>query len=229
MQKPNFTVASGKQVEPHPQRGLVAFFLIVNFFLLILPDIVPGLRIPGSPWNWAGKIFAITFSCLLLAWSPWLRRNIGLRWRQAQGSIPVSLFCFAVCLGAGIYMGLRESPMAFSRDTLLFQLFMPTLDEELAFRGIALAMQERTYGQSPMSCRLRYGWAAFVLSLVFGLCHALSFEQGHIEFSLLVLVEIFGFASVATIARTRSGSLLWPMLCHSGWNVAFYTLAMMRH
>ena len=207
----------------------MALFLIVNFFLLLLPIFVPGLRIPGSPWNWAGKIFAIAFSCLLLAWSPWLWRNIGLRWRQAPGSIPVSLFCFTVCLGAGIFLGLRESPMAFSRDTLLFQFFMPTLDEELAFRGIALAMQERIYGQSPMSCRLRYGRAAFVLSLVFGLFHAISFEQGHIDFSPLVLVRIFGFASVVTIARTRSGSLLWPILCHSGWNVAFYALAMMHH
>jgi hypothetical protein len=36
------------------------------------------------------------------------------------------------------------------------QLFMPTLDEELAFRGIALALLEREFGQSAMSCRLRY-------------------------------------------------------------------------
>ena len=35
-----------------------------------------------SQWNWLGKAASIAFSCLVLAGFPWLRHNVGLRWRQ---------------------------------------------------------------------------------------------------------------------------------------------------
>jgi membrane protease YdiL (CAAX protease family) len=221
-------VLSDGRVGLRPLKGLAYLFLVANCFLLYLPNFVPCLRLPGSHWNWSGKMLAIAFSCLVLAWSPWLRQNIGLRWRQSPGSIWVSLPCFLVCLGSGIASGFYVSQKAFSPETLLFQLFMPTLDEELAFRGIALALLEREFGQSPMSCRLRYGWAAFILALIFGFAHAVTLAGGHIGLSLPPLVITFYIASVLTIARIRSGSLLWPMLCHSASNVALFTVAMMR-
>ena len=209
---------------PGPQacRRLAGLFLAVNFLLLSLHNFLPVLCLPGTHWNWSGKILAIAFSCALLAWSPWLRQNAGLRWRQSPGSIPLSLLCFFVCVGEGLSSRFRASPMTLSSDTLFFQLLMPTLDEELSFRGIALALLERGHGQSPMSCRLRYGRAAFILALVFGFMHAISFEQGHLGFNLLNFADTFIFASMVTVVRTRSGSLLWPMLCHSAWNVAFF-------
>jgi uncharacterized protein len=209
-------------------KGMTFLFLISNLLALILPHIVPGLHIPGTHWNWSGKIIAFALSCAVLGYSPWLRQNVGLQWRQSPGSLPISLLCLLLCLGGGIAFGFYYLPEAFSRETLLFELFMPTLDEELAFRGIASAMLEREYGQSPMDCRLRYGRAAFILSLVFGLSHAVGMANGHFNFDLLPLVRTFFFSSILMIARTRSGSLLWPMLCHSTWNMAFFAVAMMR-
>jgi hypothetical protein len=58
-------------------------------------------------------------------------------------------------------------PTAFSADTLMFQFFMPGIDEELLIRGIMLALFERAFGQSPMSCRLWFGYAALITSLIF--------------------------------------------------------------
>jgi membrane protease YdiL (CAAX protease family) len=221
---PSQTVVSDGQIKSRPPRGLISLalgFLIADFFLLHLPDLVPGLRIPGTHWNWSGNAISIAFSCVVLVCSPWLRQNVGLRWRQSSGSVRMSLICFLACLGTGITLDFYNSPMAFSRETLLFQIFIPGIGEELAVRGIALALLEKAFGQSPVSCRLRYGWAAFMTSLLFGVAHA----GGGISFFLLVP---FCFASLAALVRMRSGSLLWPMLCHSALDGSLFLFRMIR-
>ena len=228
---PSQSIVSGRQIESRPPRGIIALvagFLVVSFFLLHLPDFVPSLRISGTHWNWSGKIISIAFSCVMLACSPWLRQNAGLHWRQSPGSVRVSVICFFACLGTGIACGFYNSPLAFSRETLLFQIFMPGIDEELAVRGIALALLEKAFGQSPMSCQLRYGWAAFITSLLFGLVHSVGISHGAIQFFFGSFFLTFCFASVVVLARTRSGSLLWPILCHSAWDGSLSLFRMIR-
>ncbi len=209
----------------HSQRGFLALalgFLLVDFLLINLGR---NLHIPGTYWNWGGKFTSLAFCGALLAGSPWLRQNVGLRWKQAPGSVGVSVACFLVCTATGAVQGFCSSALPFSGETLLFEALMPSLDEELAVRGIALAWLERAFGESPMSGRLRYGWAALVTSVFFGLAHSVGVSQG-LHFSALAFGLTFGFASVAALARTRSGSLLWPVLCHSGWNVSSFLLRM---
>ena len=192
----------------------------------MLPVLV--FHLPGLRWNWVGKLFSIAFSCLLLARSPWLRQNVGLRWRQAAGSFPMVLICFAACIADSIHNGLDAIPIPFSWETLLFQAFIPSIDEELAFRGISLALLERAFAHSPMGCRLRYGWAALVTAVLFGIGHAVAFREGHFRFFMVPFLFTFGFASVAALVRTRSGSLLWPILCHTAINLPLYLILMIR-
>jgi len=223
--------ASGSSSDsPAPKRlvPLAVGFLLVEFFLQQLPSLVPELQIPGTGWNWTGKILSVIFSCLVLAFSPWLRQNAGLRWRQSPGSIRWSLISFFACFGIAFATNFHRAAATFSRETVLFQMFMPSLDEELAYRGIAMALLEKAFHQSPMSCRLRYGWAALILSLVFGLGHAISTAGGQIVFLLLPFLLITLYASMVAMVRTRSGSLLWPMLCHSAWNGSFFLIPMLR-
>ena len=206
---------------------LVLAYFLLDQAMLRLPMLV--FRIPGTHWNWLGKLFSIAFSGLLLARSPWLRRNVGVRWRQASGSLPLALICVAACIAESIHIGLGGRPIAFSWDTLLFQAFIPSIDEELFYRGISLALLERAFARSPMSCRLRYGWAALVISVVFGIEHALTFQEGHFRFLMEPFLITFAFASVATLVRTRSGSLLWPILCHTAINLPLDLILMIRY
>ena len=119
-------------------------------------------------------------------------------------------------------------PMAFSADTLMFQFIMPGIDEELLFRGIMLAIFERAFGQSPMSCRLRWGYAALITSVLFGLPHAVSFADGQFQFSFLLFSTTAAWAAVAALVRTRSGSLLWPIIYHGAWDGSIFLVAMLR-
>ena len=151
--------------------------------------------------------------------SPWLRQNAGLRWQQAPGSLSGSLIIFSVCLGTGTVGGFIDQPVPFSLDTLCFQATMPSIGEELAYRGIALALLERAFGQSPMSCRWRFGWAALITSLLFW--HGPSLSR--------VDTALTG-AAFALVQQARcAGSLLWPMFCHSALNVASAAVTMIRY
>jgi hypothetical protein len=223
------TTPDAARVESRTRRGVLFLaigFLLADFLVLNLP-FQTWAHLP-SRWNWFGKIASLAFSCLVLAGSPWLRQNVGLRWHQSPGSLKLSLGCFLGCLAIGIGFGFSAAPMAFSRQTLLFQFFLPGMDEELAVRGIALAIFERAFGQSPLSCRLRYGRAALITSLAFGLAHSASFDGGHFQFFYFPFLLTTAFASAMALVRTRSGSLLWPVLCHGAWDGLLYLVPMLR-
>ena len=181
-----------------------------------------------SEWNWLGKAANIAFSCsLLVAW-PWLRRNVGLRWRQAPGSARFALGCFIAYMTCAVGIGCLMPPTPFSADTLAYQLVMPGLAEELAIRGILLAILERACGQSPMSNRLRFGYASAITCLLFGLGHGLSTVDGHYQFAFVPFATTTLWAVPATLVRTRTGSLLWPVVYHGVWNFTIFLMAMMR-
>jgi membrane protease YdiL (CAAX protease family) len=210
---------------------VLAFAIFAADFLVIeLADHLRGWVNLSSDyrWNWFGKFTSITFSCLVLACSPWLRQNVGLHWRQSPGSARLSVSCFVAYLACAIGLSFMMPPMAFSAQTLMFQFFMPGIDEEVLIRGIMLALLERAFGQSPMSCRLRFGYAALITSLVFGFPHGISIVDGKYQFSFLLFSIPTAWAAIAALVRTRSGSLLWPIIYHGVWNGSIFLVAMMR-
>ncbi|HEX3601823.1 MAG TPA: CPBP family intramembrane glutamic endopeptidase [Lacipirellulaceae bacterium] len=229
--------ANAKPNEPPESRALRWFALLSALGILAADFFVIGAATSfavsasifrTSQWNWFGKLASILFSCALLACSPWLRQNVGLRWRQAPGSFKLSAGCFVVFLGCAIGLGFLMPPAAFSVDTLLFQFFIPAIDEELLLRGIMLALLECAFGQSPMSCQLRFGYASLVISLFFGMAHAISFEDGQIHFAMLIFSITTIWAAVVALVRTRSGSLLWPTIMHGTWDGSIFLVAMLR-
>jgi membrane protease YdiL (CAAX protease family) len=213
-------------------RGLAAIalcYLLADFLLVSsAPSWFHGSAISAFQWNWAGKSLEIVLACTLLAASPWLRRNTGLRWRQAPGSLPLSLLCFAACVAIGSYLGSTGRPKPFNIETLLFQASMPSITEELSFRGITLALLDRAFGNDPMACRLRLGWAAVIVTIIFALAHALSFQQGALAFNLLPFAVTTATGIIFVLARTRSGSLAWPMMCHCAVNLSLFAVAWAR-
>ena len=190
--------------------GIAVLFLLAQY--LVGAHFVawfPTFYIHGTNWNWSGEAACILVSLLMIAGWPWLRQNVGLTWRQAPGSLRWSLIIFLsmfVCGAVGGLVGPLPPSMK-TPDTFWFQATMPSLAEELADRGIALALLERAFGKSPISCRWRFGWASLIVSLLFW--------QGH----GLIRVDTFFTGAVFAIVRTRSGSLVWPMLCHSALNI----------
>ncbi len=231
---PGAAAPSNLRLEPLSRRPVVfalsVVYVLTDFLVIDAADrfrVWAGL-FSTSPWNWFGKIASIGFSCAVLACSPWLRQNAGLRRRQSPGSARLSIGCFVACVACAIGLGFAMPRIAFSADTLAFQFFVPAIDEELMLRGITLALLERAFGQSPMSCRLRFGFAALITSLFFGLAHAISIVNRLPEFSIAIFACTTAWAAVLTLVRTRSGSLLWPILIHGAWNGLIFLAAMLQ-
>jgi len=105
--------------------ALVVLYAVVDTALLLSPMFIPVLRFHGAHYNWGGKIMSITFACILLAWSLWLRQNVGLRLQQSPGSFRLSFMCFFACIAAGVVTELPIRAEAFSLEVLLFQAFVP--------------------------------------------------------------------------------------------------------
>ena len=190
--------------------GIVVLFslaqILVGVFFVVW---LPVFNFHRTNWNWSGEAARILLSLLMIGCWPWLRKNVGLQWRQAPGSLRWSVAIFLAMFGCGIIGGLVSPlpPSMHTADTLWFQATMPSMVEELSDRGIVLALLERSFGKSPMSCRWRFGWAALIVSLIFWQ------EHGWYR------VDTFFTGAVFAIVRTRSGSLVWPILCHSAFNV----------
>jgi len=229
------STVSGTEHGPLPSAGsnrntsrrlvtITACYLLADYLLgPLIPRRFHGLGIAGPEWNWAHKVASIALAGVLLSGSQWLRRNVGLRWHQAAGSWPFSLGCCALCVAIGCCAAaLFDRPERFDWNTLLFQASMPSIAEELAVRGIALALLERRFGQDPIGGRLRFGWAAAIVTLLFGLAHGFTFNGGRVHFNIVSFIFPTIFGGIFALVRIRSGSLVWPMLCHSAANLSVY-------
>ena len=111
----------------------------------------------------------------------------------------------------------------FNSETLLFQLFMPGIDEEIMYRGVLLGL---------MCSALRTGNAAWrnpaiiINAILFGLVHALSLSDGALQINAMnfVWTGIIGYSFGYITIKTRS--IVIPMLTHNLYNFTLNLLSM---
>ncbi len=200
---------------------LVIGILALNWLLLISGKMAQ-LEWTSLNWNWPGKAMAIAATLILLAfWRVAPARDLGLTLKQAPGSVPPVLTVFAIyCAtvwGIEYWLDGAAGLSVPDTETLAFQAVMPSVDEELIFRGLALLVLARAFASPPPS-GVWFGPAAIALSLAFGLNHAFSVSNGvHFNWEAFVLTGAFGVT--ATWMRLKSGSLVFPLLLHSATNL----------
>ena len=216
------TVSASRQVGPAVLfLALLAFDHVVTAF----PVVYGVAQIPGSDWNWTGKLLSLAWALAFIAVGPLSRRDVGLTPRQRAGSVlPASLVTGAlVALGVGVGLVFGEGG-PFEAEALLYQLSMPGLAEELAYRGVFLALLHRALPADEGTAA--FWWPAVVTTLAFGLWHGLSLEGGRVSFDFLsFLYPLIGGGAFAWL-RERTGSLLFPILAHNAANTALSLVSM---
>ncbi len=209
-------------------RRLRVGWLLVALALMLLRDalvlrgygLVPNL-FPGSDWAWTGKLLA-TAGLLAVAVLPWFGlARCGLTLRQAPGS-GIAWIAFAVLAAVifGFAIHLGDGPA--DLDTILFQWSMPGIEEELFYRGLLLlALNEAFRAGRGTRPKLGIGCGGVLSSVAFGLGHALFWRADGPSFDALAFVMTGGPALLLVWFRTRTGSLLLPVLAHNTVNGAF--------
>jgi membrane protease YdiL (CAAX protease family) len=190
-------------------------------------------RIPGS-YNWTGKLFELLFSAavlwLLIRFDGWRRQEFGLTLSFNPGTgrdvlrfvVPFLLLEIAVLwflVPAGIP----------TLEDHLFQVTTPGITEELAFRGVLLALLDRAFPRRVRVLGADLGWSAVVTSVLFGLWHGFALDA-HLKpsFDIAPMVIPMAGGFVLAWSRARSGTLLLPVMLHAGMNEFANLLAVFK-
>jgi uncharacterized protein len=225
-------VIAGMRNQTHPNRlrlvGLSALVYLATTLATCANKIL-GIKLPGGlEWNWSGKLACLLTLALLVSVLPsgTLEKSGIMRLPSKNFALPVSLFSiFCALLGA---LTAFAPSVDVGRESLAFQLLMPSLAEEPVFRGILPALLSTALGSPWRLAGAQLGWWWLVCSLLFGAGHAIVWSPDNgLGFSvvLFVVTGIIGLLFGWLAARCLS---IWPcVICHSLINATGIAIAMM--
>lgn len=179
------------------------------------------LNILSGHWNWNGKVLElavlVAFAAALLGRKLFTREELGLTFRQRPGTwraVLLILLPFFILLDATVlHFAQHDVPSA---ETIAFQLTLPGITEELAYRGLLLALFDRMFPPTRTILGAKMGYGAIATSLLFFAVHAVSVDKSlHIGFDPLNGASAVIGSFVGVWIRARSGSLLIPVLAHN--------------
>ena len=193
--------------------AIAATCLALHVVLIELPRNVPAAQLLGGFWNWTGKLLGFA-GCLLFV--PLVDPADRRRWLRLPawdplvhlGLAAVAVLAFVVSLAIG-------DSIPFSADTIAFQLVIPTLDEELLYRGILLSLlvQATRSRAAPI----------WITAVLFGLAHLTLASIEPLNF-----FRTFGYGLVFAWLTVRcDGSLVPAAILHSSINVLPYLAQML--
>lgn len=207
-------------------RQLVFRFGLLFVAYLVLDDFITGLPytfdlfdLNPARWNWAGKVYSLAFSAVVIAAFGMNARATGLI--LPQKNVKTGAIALIPLILMGVVLALVHQPSPPSGETVAFQLLMPGLAEELAFRGIAPALLlGLVRGQTPPS---GIPWIVICIAAIpFGAVHGLSYSDGAFAFDLGQGLWTASGGIIYGWLRFSTGSLLFPLLAHSFTNLAFH-------
>jgi uncharacterized protein len=193
---------------------LVAVLIFINNAFLTAPKIFPY---PMLHWNWQGKIFGILWATIfLLVYRSLSFSEFGLTIKINTGSFwPIVVMSLIVLLPniIGFVSGSRSQS---NTETLLFQMTMPGLSEELIFRGVYQSLLNRSFGKPRVVWGAQVGFGLILTAILFGLVHFISIDDlGRVHYSVVGLLSSFGVGMGLGWIRERSGSILPGIVLHN--------------
>lgn len=190
-------------------------FLAFSFdtLLLFLPKIL-SLRYSQN-WNWEGKFLSFVWPWTLIYGFKWLSpEEMGIKMLHPMKGILLGL-SFGLILGAwnvldGIFI--TELPSGNSVESIFFQLLMPSLSEELLFRGLFFAILVKFLGRQEKL------YAMILVSILFINGHL--FTTGSTSHQIIwtgtldLILNIVLATTVLAYLRLKTDSI-WPgVICH---------------
>ena len=200
---------------------VVCYF--IYYFALTLQYHFECFNIINGRWNWDGKIYGVI--CGVVAYFVFRRQfadNNFFTLKQNKEGLKSALKVVIAILSIAILGGVVNDS-EFNIETLLFQILMPGIDEEIMYRGVLLGL---------MCSALRAGGAAWrnpaiiINAVLFGLVHSLSLGDGALQFNSVnfMWTGLLGYGFGYITIKTRS--ILIPMLTHNLYNFTLNLLAM---
>lgn len=171
--------------------------------------------------NWSGKIYSIIVSLIFLIlykgnkikdYYLTLSQN-----KKEKRKVILITFCLFVLV---LLLGNKSKPINFNLEKLTYQMTIPGIDEELAYRGIMLSLLSQIFiPYFKLGRIIKVNPAILVTSILFGLIHSLfinnNFELNFNSYSFVVTF-LFGYTLGYITILTKS--ILLPLVIHNTWN-----------
>ena len=186
----------------------------VSALALILPNITVFNFINGS-WNWDGKIYSIV--CGIAMYFLFRKQfcvNNFFTLKQNKAGLKAAIWTAIAIIGLRVLGGALRSK-EFNLETLLFQLSMPGIDEEIIFRGIILGL---TCSSLRGGRSAAWNPSIMINTILFGLVHSWSYQDGVLDFNLVSFIGAGLVGYVLTYITLKTRSILLAMLTHNFCN-----------
>ena len=110
-------------------------------------------------------------------------------------------------------------------SSLIYQASLPSITDELVYRGLLLVALDRAFSQPLTVMGAKMGWGAFMTAMLFAASQTLSATPEYVM-SLNVNAAGYFFTAGLILAwiRSASGSVYLPIILHSWANVSVFFL-----
>lgn len=203
---------------------MASLALFVLYDLLLTRGFYAIPNIPtDARWNWSGKALAAIGMLLIASLPTFGLKKAGLTLAQRNGFL-TPLIVTAI-LGASFFiLAISDGSGPADFETIAFQWTMPGIDEEMFYRGVLLLALNEAFKSRVDVLGAQIGYGGLLSSLLFGLVHALAYDDGGFAFN----IETFAVTGLPSLIllwlRERTGSLFFPIVAHNFANGAFASI-----
>ncbi len=208
----------GKKQETSDWTLLMVFslYFIADSVFTTLPLTYSRFDFLDLTMNWEGKILSyLGVGLFLIIYRKIPLSQYGFTLQQAPNSTSFSLRTLVIVTILISIYGFLIGGYSASFENILFQLTMPSIVEELVYRGILLTLLNLYFVHQFRLGQTRFGVGLIITSILFGLWHGLIISSTF-AFSMnwfaFILTGLIGF--LLGLVKERSGSLVYPIILH---------------
>lgn len=222
-------------IENNNLQKIENFFLIITFFvansiILILPLEFEFFNFTHTYWNFSGKIYSILFSIIFIyIFKQRFQKYNYIKLKQEKHSFKkiAPLLLFLTFLA--VLDGLQTEYKIWENEKLIFQIFMPSLEEEIAYRGILIGLFSNILLKNKVFFTFKINPTILITALLFGLMHALKVELSlNFYFNSYIFTKTFIYGLLWGWVTVKTKSIVLPVLFHSVSNVLPFLITFLK-
>jgi membrane protease YdiL (CAAX protease family) len=211
-------------------RVLIFSFCLISYSIfLLLPSFYNNLRFIHGSWNWNGKLYASIWAiiCYYL-FRRFFIENDFFSIKQERKNIKITLIVSMIAVFiTSIYSFLFADKLEFDIETLLFQLTMPGIDEEILFRCILLGILISCLKEKLFFSNKHL--AILLVSILFCNGHSLFLDSSYsLSFSIEDFIITGLMSYVLGWISVKSKSIFIPILVHNISNFLWDLIGMIK-